>query len=99
MKKILGLFLTIVFMIVLVGCKGDDTKELLEEAKKDLDIVYRGSDDADSVTQDLTLVTRGKNGATVTWKSDNTDVIANDGSVTRPEFGKGDAEVTLTATL
>ncbi|MCL2378626.1 MAG: alpha-amylase family glycosyl hydrolase [Defluviitaleaceae bacterium] len=35
----------------------------------------------------------------VTWESDNTAVIANDGTVTRPAHSTGDAVVNLTATL
>ena len=38
-------------------------------------------------------------GSTITWASNNTGVIANDGTVTRPAFGTGNATVTLTATI
>lgn len=37
-------------------------------------------------------------GATITWSSSNTDVIANDGTVTRPAAGEPNATVTLTYT-
>ena len=40
-----------------------------------------------------------QNDATVSWASDNTAVVANNGNVTRPAFGSSDATVTLTATI
>ncbi len=64
-----------------------------------LEIGYGGSDSAASVTQDLTLALAGNYGTTVSWSSNNTGVIANDGAVTRPAYGSGDASVTLTATI
>ncbi|WP_152631132.1 immunoglobulin-like domain-containing protein [Agreia bicolorata] len=51
-----------------------------------------------AVTTDRDLVATGANGSTVAWASDRPDVIANDGTVTRPTTG-GDVPVTLTATL
>jgi hypothetical protein len=52
-----------------------------------------------NVTTDLTLPTEGGNGSTFTWSSDNTAVLANDGTVTRPAEGEADVTVTLTVTL
>ncbi|ERJ13593.1 immunoglobulin-like domain-containing protein [Haloplasma contractile] len=98
MKKFIALFLTLSFMLVLAAC-GPNTGELLNEAKEDLNVVYSNGDSADSVTKRVTLITSGINSAIITWESSNTDVIANDGTVTRPDFGDGDAEVTLTATI
>ena len=51
------------------------------------------------MTSDLTLPVKGAAGSDISWASDNEAVITKDGKVTRPEAGKGDAEVTLTATL
>lgn len=48
---------------------------------------------------DLTLPTEGLRGTTITWTSSNEDVIGNDGKVTRPELGQGNATVELTATI
>ena len=45
------------------------------------------------------LPVKGAAGSDISWASDNEAVITKDGKVTRPEAGKGDAEVTLTATL
>gem|GEM_PF-5887507 len=54
----------------------------------------------EETTQDLTLpieYTLGAWNLDIAWASDNEDVIATDGTVTRPE--EGDAEVELTATI
>lgn len=53
----------------------------------------------DFTKTDLTLPTQGAKGSTITWASNNTDVISNDGKVTRPARGENDAVVTLTATI
>lgn len=60
-------------------------------------IGYQSGDSATSITKDLTLPLAGTaHGSAFVWTSSNTAVIANDGTVTRPEFGPaGDALVTL----
>ena len=51
----------------------------------------------DTAIESLTLPTAGESGyTTITWESDNTAVIANDGTVTRPAQA---TEVQLTATI
>ena len=50
-----------------------------------------------SVRDDLTLPTEGELGSTITWKSSDPEIIAEDGKVTRPVGEK--KEVTLTATI
>ncbi len=50
-----------------------------------------------NVKYDITLPTEGKAGSTITWKSSNTSVLANDGKVTRPALGEADEVITLTA--
>jgi hypothetical protein len=65
-----------------------------------LDIYYATGDDASSVTQDLSLtVTGAVYGSTITWVSDNTDIISNTGTVTRPAYASGDANVAVTASI
>lgn len=56
-----------------------------------------GNDEFEA-TDDLTLVTTFQ-GATVTWSSNNTEIITNAGVVTRPAYAVGDQTVILTATL
>lgn len=68
-----------------------------EKVKRDKEWLDLG--DVSAVTSDLTLPVKGAAGSDISWASDNEAVITKDGKVTRPEAGKGDAEVTLTATL
>jgi hypothetical protein len=63
------------------------------------EITFGGTDTEDGITTDITLPTTGENGSTITWSSDNPDVIASDGTVTQPPYGSGDTTVTLTATI
>ncbi|WP_053093049.1 immunoglobulin-like domain-containing protein [Geobacillus stearothermophilus] len=67
-------------------------------AKVALAIGYANGDDANNVTQNLTLPTTS-NGATITWASSDPTVVATNGKVTRPATGQPDAKVTLTATI
>lgn len=62
-----------------------------------LQIQYAGSDNANSVTSNVTLPTVGKNGTPITWSSSYTPVISTNGTVTPSNFGS--TKVTLTATL
>ena len=71
-------------------------KEILERAAGNLDADHPVTS---KTTSDITLPTEGFNSSTITWSSSNTDIIANDGKVTRPAAGESDAEVTLTAAV
>ncbi|KUO09156.1 family 43 glycosylhydrolase [Streptomyces sp. DSM 15324] len=56
--------------------------------------------DTSAVTADLTLPKTGTaGGSTITWASDNADVVTDAGKVTRPAAGRPDGHATLTATL
>ncbi|QYX75788.1 family 43 glycosylhydrolase [Streptomyces akebiae] len=56
--------------------------------------------DTSAVTADLDLPKTGTaGGSTITWASDNTDVVSDSGAVTRPAAGQPDGHATLTATL
>ncbi|CUX47135.1 beta-L-arabinofuranosidase domain-containing protein [Clostridium sp. C105KSO13] len=55
--------------------------------------------DISAVTGNLELVSKGATGSSISWESSDTDVIKNDGTVIRPEAGRGDTKVTLTATI
>ena len=52
-----------------------------------------------AVTANLTLPTLHDNVASIVWSSSKTNVISNDGIVTRPAFGADTAKVVLTATV
>jgi predicted extracellular nuclease len=95
--KILTLAIVLTLSLTLAACGKDDSgnSELLEEDKTTLML----ADDLRNLVDNITLPTTGKNGSTVTWSSSNTDALANDGTVTRPANGEGDAVLTLTATL
>lgn len=53
----------------------------------------------DEVVSNLNLPTSGGNGVTITWNSSNTNIISNQGTVTRPTLGSDTALVSLTATF
>ncbi|WP_329224562.1 family 43 glycosylhydrolase [Streptomyces canus] len=56
--------------------------------------------DTSAVTADLDLPKTGTSGgSTITWASDNTEVVSGSGKVTRPAAGEPDGHATLTATL
>ncbi|WP_405522138.1 family 43 glycosylhydrolase [Streptomyces canus] len=56
--------------------------------------------DTSGVTADLDLPKTGTaGGSTITWASDNTEVVSGSGKVTRPAAGEPDGHATLTATL
>ncbi|TXK70855.1 hypothetical protein FU659_33280 [Paenibacillus sp. N3.4] len=64
-----------------------------------LEIGFITGDAASHVTDKLTLPLLGVEGSTISWSTDIQDVVAADGTVTRPAYLAGDATVTLTATL
>ena len=52
------------------------------------------------ISEDIELPEEGKYGSTITWKSSDDSVLSDAGAiVSRPESGKGNQKVTLTATL
>ncbi len=84
------------FLIKVLAFTEKPVSQILDEAKTALllDGISGG------VATDITLpATVGAEGVTVTWSSDNTAVIADDGTVTRPAMGLDDVTVILTATL
>ena len=54
---------------------------------------------ADSITSSLVLAKTVGDGVAVSWTSSNTNVITNDGMLTRPANGSSTVELTLTANL
>lgn len=100
MKKVLALMLALVLTLTLAGCKNDKVEDTsaadLADAiqKLSLDVT-----DSLAVTSDITLQSTGLHDSVITWSSSNTDVVTNDGVVTRPAIDAGDASVTLTATV
>jgi predicted extracellular nuclease len=84
------------FLVKVLAFTEKPVSQILDEAK--VALLLDGVDGG--VATDISLpATVGSEGVTVTWSSSNTDVIANDGTVTRPAMGSDDVTVTLTATL
>ena len=69
-------------------------KAIVSQDKADLEIGYAPGDYEGSVTVNLTLPETGAAGSTISWLSDNDDIITDSGAVIRQEY---DTEVTLTA--
>jgi hypothetical protein len=65
-------------------------------AKAALAITYASGDSAASVTQNQTLPATGIDNSTITWASNNHDVVSIAGAVTQPA---NDTGVILTATI
>src|SRR5690606_33676168 len=53
----------------------------------------------DAITTDLALPAIGDYSTSITWRSSNTDVISDEGKVTRPLYEHGDQTVTIRATI
>lgn len=66
------------------------------DAKATLNITFAAGEDANGVENDVTLETTDTD-VKITWESDNTSIVANDGSVTRPNGAN--VQITLTATI
>ncbi|WP_223849642.1 beta-L-arabinofuranosidase domain-containing protein [Bifidobacterium vespertilionis] len=66
-------------------------------AERDAELLYIGN--TGTVEFDLTLPTRGANGSGIIWSSSDDRWIRPDGAVRQPEYGRGDRDVTLTATV
>ena len=62
-----------------------------------LSLILAPNDHMSSITQNITLPTRGDMGSTISWLSNNSDIISHSGVVNRS--GNQDTFVTLTATL
>lgn len=89
---------TNVFTLTVIKLAQSD-QEAVTAAKDFVSVVYADGDSADSVTQNVVLNTAASNGCSVSWSSDQTGVIDNSGTVSRPTYGSGDATVVLTATI
>ena len=77
--------------------KDQITLEDTEKVARDKATLTLG--DISAVTEDLELPTKGSAGSDISWESSNKDVIAVDGTVTRPNADQADVTVTLTATI
>lgn len=77
----------------------DEIQSLYEEQYTEYVAEHLSLGDLAAVSDNLTLPVSDEEGkVTITWASDNEDIIANDGTVTRPQTEE-DVEVKLTATF
>lgn len=83
--------------------EGKRTKaEILTEIVSDLsfETIRSGNVDSGAVTSNLSLSTTGGGGyAQISWNSSDTNAVSKYGTVSRPDYGKADVPVTLTATV
>lgn len=66
-----------------------------EIVKKDMEELYLGN--LGTVEFDLELPDTGKHGSQISWHSDNLNFMDHAGRVSRPAYGRGNREVTMTA--
>jgi hypothetical protein len=86
------------FQLVVTHQSTDAQKVAADKAI--LAVGFQTGDSADSVTHPLVLSTIGVNSSTISWSSNNTVFISNDGKiVNRPANGNGDASIVLTAII
>lgn len=62
----------------------------------DIERIYLGN--LSTVEADISLPKKGENGTTFSWESSHDYLLSNEGKVTRPHFGAGNRQVTLTLT-
>lgn len=72
----------------------ETTETALNKAEQELTL-----GDLTAVTSHLVLPVKGYGGTDITWSSSEPGIIAVDGTVHRPSYSEGDADVTLTAAL
>lgn len=66
-----------------------------EVVRKDMEELYLGN--LGTVEFDLELPEAGKHGSQISWHSDNLNFMDHAGRVSRPAYGRGNREVTMTA--
>ncbi len=96
LKKLLALSMVVAFGFGLAAC--EQTPEGLTDVQK-LDAAVADLSIPTEVSEDIDLPDSALHSITVTWESGNTDLIANDGTVTQPAFSDGNEDVLITATL
>lgn len=104
--RMLGGLAALSFLAAVMSCGGGVSPQspsnealTLETAKSLVTISYTGSDKAEHVTQNVTLSSSSISGVSVTWTSNNSEVIKIKGAVGTVARPKKDTKVTLTATL
>ncbi len=104
MKKLLTLSLVLVGIAALAACNGEDEDlEAVRDARDNLMLTQ-----TDDIQSDMWVPAQGRNDTSITWESDNEDVVSVTDeveggevrlAVTQPDEGEGDVWVTLNATV
>ncbi|MCM3574419.1 S-layer homology domain-containing protein [Mesobacillus subterraneus] len=86
---------------VVVKKKEQTDAEAVAAAKAGLveAVILNGNQGLNAVTGNLVLPGAGLDGTAIAWSTSNPDVVAADGTVTRPPYTEEDVTVTLTATI
>ncbi|MGM0435429.1 MAG: immunoglobulin-like domain-containing protein [Bacillota bacterium] len=101
MKKFFALALVFLSIFAVAACDGGDDENgdqaHVDEARERLVLAAT----LDEVKNDINLPTELGNypDVEIEWSSSDPEVVATDGTVTRPDPGEGNVNVTLTATL
>lgn len=93
-----GMSDTIDFHLHVIKLPMTDAEAVLLD-KAAIEITYAAGDTVGGITSNIGLPTAGSSGTSITWTSDNTGVISNDGIVTRPVYSAGDKVIKLTALI
>ncbi|MEJ8303877.1 cadherin-like beta sandwich domain-containing protein [Saccharibacillus sacchari] len=94
-----GSSLKIKTFTVLVKALAITDEQAVIEDRDALQLGFAPGDDKTSVTQNIALPITGSNGTTISWTSDASATIDENGKVTRPSYVEGDRTVKLTATI
>ena len=102
-KKFALIGLSLIAMFVLVGCEKTttttttasvSTQSDTQKVQAVLDGITLG--DVSAVVANLTLPTASVNGVSISWATEDADVLTNTGEITVPDYTTGDQVVTLT---
>lgn len=72
----------------------EENQRLAKEAAEAIDL-----GEVTGITKNLILPVSGLHGALIQWKSSNADILAENGTITRPKAGEGNVKVKLTASV
>lgn len=88
------------FNVTVKAKNQDDSLAVAEDSSFiSWNVIRSGNNDQGDVSQALSLPTRGSNGSIITWTSDDTKHITNQGRVYIPLFDEADAHVELVAKI
>jgi subtilisin family serine protease len=88
------------FNVTVIAKNQDDSLAVAEDSSSvTWNVIRSGNTEQGDVSQALSLPTRGSNGSLITWTSDDSKHITNQGRVYPPLFDEDDAHVELVAKI